>query len=72
MPIVAVPVSEYEGDKEMREKWHNILSSPELLKRLPSDIWHGHKLQELLWSGKIDITKSDWEERLVELWKKSR
>ena len=69
MPIVAVPWSEYERDREMKEVWHNILSSPKLLKKLPSNTWHGWKLQEILWSGKIDPKKPDWEEKLIELWK---
>jgi len=67
MPI-AVPLSEYGRDGELREMWHNILSSPKLLEKLPSNTWHGWKLQEILWSGKID-TKLDWEETLVKLWK---
>ena len=69
MPIVAVPWSEYERDREMKEVWNNILSSPKLLEKLPSDTWHGWKLQDILWSGKIDITKPDWEESLVTIWK---
>jgi len=71
MPIVAVPWSEYERDREMKEIWHNILSSPKMLEKLPSDTWHGFKLQDILWSGKIDVNKADWEEKLVELWKES-
>ena len=69
MPIVAVPWSEYSRDREMRELWHRILDNKELLKKLPSESWHGHKLQEILWSGKIDTNKPDWEEELVLLWK---
>jgi hypothetical protein len=69
MPIIAVPWSEYERDREMKEVWHNILSSPKLLEKLPSNTWHGWKLQEILWSGKIDITKPNWQEKLVDLWK---
>jgi hypothetical protein len=53
----------------MKEIWHNILSSPKILEKLPSDTWHGFKLQDILWSGKIDVNKPDWEEKLVELWK---
>ena len=71
MPIVAVPWSEYERDREMKEIWHNILSSPKMLEKLPSDTWHGFKLQDILWSGKIDVNKPDWEDSLVELWKES-
>jgi len=69
MPIIAVPWSEYEKDREIKEVWHNILSSPELLEKLPSDTWHGWKLQEILWSGKIDIDKPDWQDKLIDLWK---
>ena len=70
MPIVAVPWSEYERDREMKEVWHNILSRPDLLEKLPSNTWHGWKLQDLLWSGKIDTKRPDWEATLVQLWKK--
>jgi hypothetical protein len=69
MPIIAVPWSEYEKDRDIKEVWHNILSSPELLEKLPSDTWHGWKLQEILWSGKIDIHKPDWQDNLIDLWK---
>ena len=69
MPIIAVPWSEHESDREMKEVWHTILSRPELLEKLPSDTWHGWKLQEILWSGKIDLKKPDWEDTLVQLWK---
>ena len=68
MPIIAVPWSEYDRDREMKEVWHNILSSPKFLEKLPSDTWPGYKLQEILWSGKIDIKKEGWEEELVKLW----
>ena len=30
------------------------------------------KLQEILWSGKIDVKKADCEESLVNLWKNRR
>ena len=70
MPIVAVPWSEYERDREMKDVWHSILSSPKLLEKLPSNTWHGWKLQEILWSGKIDPKHPDWEAKLVQLWKK--
>ena len=69
MPIVAVPWSEYDRDREMKEVWHSILSTPEMLEKLPSNTWHGWKLQEILWSGKINITENGWKEKLVELWK---
>ena len=68
MPIIAVPWSEYERDRELREVWHSILSSKEWEEKLPSEEWPGFKLQEILWSGKIEI-KEGWEEKLVELWK---
>jgi hypothetical protein len=66
---ISVPWTEYERDRKLREVWHNILSSPEMLEKLPSETWHGLKLQEILWSGKIDITKPDWEATLLKLWK---
>jgi len=69
MPIVAVPWSEYSRDEELRAWWHKILSSPEMLEKLPSKTWHGWKLQEILWSGKIDIKDAKWDEKLVNLWK---
>jgi hypothetical protein len=69
MPIIAVPWSEYDRDREIKEVWHKILSSPQLLKKLPSNTWHGWKLQEILWSGKINVTEDGWEEKLVTLWK---
>lgn len=68
-PLIALSLSSYNRDKEMRAVWHSILSSPKILDRLPSETWHGHKLQDILWSGKIDIKKPDWEETLVRLWK---
>jgi len=66
MPIIAVPWSEYSRDKEMRARWNRILDNKELLEKLPSDTWHGHKLQTILWSGKI---KEDDEDKLITLWK---
>lgn len=69
MPKIAIPWSEYAKDREMKEVWHKILSSPEFLKKLPSDTWHGYKLQEILWSGKINVNETGWEETLIELWK---
>jgi hypothetical protein len=69
MSIVGVAWSEYSRDREMRELWNKILSSPEILEKLPSDTWHGHKLQNILWSGKINENEEDWEEKLVRLWK---
>ena len=68
MPIVAVPWSEYEQDRNMRVWWHKILSNPDLLAKLPSDTWHGYKLQEILWSGKIK-EEEGWEDKLVCYWK---
>ena len=68
MPV-AVPEKEYERDGELRELWHNILSNSELLKKLPSNTWQGWKLQDILWSGKINEKESGWEEKLVLLWK---
>jgi len=68
MPI-AVPLSEYERDGELRALWHKILSNPILLSKLPSNTWHGWKLQEILWSGKINEKTVGWEEHLVKLWK---
>jgi hypothetical protein len=49
--------------------WHNILSNPDLLEKLPSNTWQGWKLQEILWSGKINEKEPGWEETLVQLWK---
>jgi len=72
MPIIAVPWSEYERDREMRALWHSILSSKEWEEKLPSEEWPGHKLQEILWSGKINENEPDWEEKLVSLWKERR
>jgi len=60
--------SEYARDREMREVWHRILDNKELLTKLPSETWPGFKLQDILWSGKIEI-KEGWEEKLIELWK---
>jgi len=68
-PLIALSLSSYNRDKEMRALWHEILSNEELLSKLPSDIWHGHKLQEILWSGKINEKKPGWEDTLVRLWK---
>lgn len=67
MPI-AVPESEYARDGELRALWHKILSTPDLLAKLPSNTWQGWKLQDILWSGKID-PKTNWEETLINLWK---
>jgi hypothetical protein len=53
----------------MKEVWHKILSCPRWEEKLPSDTWRGFKLQEILWSGKIDPKNADWEEKLIELWK---
>lgn len=69
MSIIAVPLSEYERDDELRAVWHNILSNSALLSKLPSNTWHGWKLQEILWSGKINEKKPGWEKILVQLWK---
>ena len=69
MPIIAMPWSEYERDDELRVLWHNILSNSELLAKLPSNTWQGWKLQEILWSGKINEKEPGWEEKLVDLWK---
>jgi len=69
MPIIAVPWSEYERDRELKELWHKILSNPEILSKLPSETWPGHKLQEILWSGKINEKDPDWEEELVREWR---
>ena len=71
MPIVAVPWSEYERDRGIKEVWHSILSNPQMLEKLPSETWHGYKLQEILWSGKINIKEDGWEEKLIKLWKES-
>jgi len=70
MPIVAVPWSEYERDRELRALWHKILSTPEMLAKLPSNTWQGWKLQDILWSGKINEKEPDWEDTLVRLWNK--
>ena len=69
MPIVAVPWSEYERDREIKAVWHKILSTPEMLEKLQSDEWRGYKLQEILWSGKINEKEKDWEEKLIFNWK---
>jgi hypothetical protein len=68
MPIIAIPCSEYSRDRELRVWWHKILDNKELIERLPSKEWQGHKLQEILWSGKIKIEEG-WEDSLVRLWK---
>jgi hypothetical protein len=68
MPIIAVPWNEYAQDRKLRAWWHKILSNPELLSKLPSDTWHGYKLQKILWSGKIK-EEEGWEENLVCQWK---
>ena len=41
------------------------------MKKLESDIWPGHKLQEILWSGKIK-EEEGWEEKLLCYWKEIR
>jgi hypothetical protein len=64
----AVPWSEYERDRELRALWHKILSS-ELVEKLESETWSGFKLQDILWSGKINVKEPGWEEELVKLWK---
>ena len=69
MSMIAVPWSEYDRDREMKEVWHSILSNPTLLKKLPSKTWQGWKLQEILWSGKINVEEKGWEKKLVKLWK---
>ena len=69
MPIVAVPWSEYERDREMRARWHKMLSTPDLLAKLPSDTWHGRKLRTVLWGGKINEKEKGWEDRLMAPWK---
>lgn len=69
MPITAVPLSEYEREAELRALWYNILSNSELLKKLPSNTWQGWKLQDILWSGKINEKDPGWEEKLVRVWK---
>lgn len=68
MSNIAVPVSTYDRDSELRVLWHKILSKPELLERLPSKTWQGWKLQEILWSGKINEKELNWEEKLVREW----
>lgn len=52
----------------MRKMWHIILDNPELLEKLPSDTWRGFKLEKLLMSKRVDLTKPGWEEALVKLW----
>lgn len=69
MPIIAVPLSEYNRDGELRLLWHKILSTPKILEKLPSNTWHGWKLQDILWSGKINEKESGWEETLIKEWK---
>jgi len=64
----AVPWSEYERDRELREWWHKILDNKELIEMLPSKEWRGYKLQEILWSGKIK-EEEGWEEDLMRMWK---
>jgi hypothetical protein len=68
MPIIAVPWNEYEEHRTMRKMWHIILDNPELLEKLPSDTWRGFKLEKLLMSKRVDLTKPGWEEALVKLW----
>ena len=67
--LKGVPESEYKRDGELRELWHKILSNPKMLKKLPSKTWQGWKLQDILWSGKINEKEKDWEEKLVRMWK---
>jgi hypothetical protein len=55
MSLVGVPMLEYARDGELRDLWHEILSSKEWEEKLPSDTWRGFKLEELLW--KIEIKK---------------
>lgn len=69
MSYVGVPVTEYDRDSELRVLWHSILSNKELLERLESKTWQGWKLQEILWSGKINEKEPDWENKLVRMWK---
>ena len=69
MPIIAIPWSEYDRDNELRVLWHNILSNSQLMKKLPSNTWQGWKLQDILWSGKINEKETGWEEVLIKLWK---
>jgi hypothetical protein len=69
MSYVGVPVIEYDRDSELRVLWHSILSNKSLLERLESNTWQGWKLQEILWSGKINEKDADWEDKLVTLWK---
>jgi hypothetical protein len=54
MSKVGVPVTEYNRDSELRVLWHSILSNRSLLSKLESNTWQGWKLQEILWSGKIN------------------
>jgi len=70
MPIISVPERDYDRDAELRVLWHNILSNSQLLKKLPSNTWQGWKLQDILWSGKINEKEPGWEETLVNEWKK--
>ena len=61
-------MSTYDRDSELRVLWHKILSNRNLLERLPSNTWQGWKLQEILWSGKINEKEYNWEEKLVRQW----
>ena len=63
---VGIPITEYGRDMELREVWHEILSSKEWEEKLPSETWRGFKLEDLLW--KIEM-KEGWEKVLIELWK---
>jgi hypothetical protein len=69
MSKVGVSIIEYDRDSELRVLWHSILSNKELLERLKSNTWQGWKLQEILWSGKINENEKDWQDKLVKLWK---
>jgi hypothetical protein len=64
-----VSVTEYNRDSELRVLWHSILSNKSLLSKLKSKTWQGWKLQEILWSGKINEKEPDWENKLVRMWK---
>ncbi len=68
---IGVPWSEYAKDREMKEVWHKILTTKDWEEKLPSDTWRGYKLQEILWSGKINVNETGWEETLKTLWKEA-
>ena len=69
MSYVGVRETEYDRDSELRVLWHSILSNKSLLERLESNTWQGWKLQEILWSGKINEKEPHWEDKLVRMWK---